>query len=163
MTYTTALGNAGSLTHWVGPGIEPKTSWFLVILVSAAPWWELLFYFIFLFYFCLFWAIWTSNLTEHLAFLIAKANNLCRWILFLWVTIFTRKRGLQLLLSRKLVGKWCQERSSFRQNCSGGISNDFFSYHPVYQPELTVSTKQCWKLPQRRAQPLEPGTLGFKS
>jgi len=28
--YTTAYGNAGSLTHWARPGIEPATSWFLV-------------------------------------------------------------------------------------------------------------------------------------
>ena len=40
-TYTTARGNAGSLTHWVRPGMEPPTSWFLVWFVSAAPWWEL--------------------------------------------------------------------------------------------------------------------------
>ena len=26
-TYTAAHGNAGSLTHWARPGIEPKTSW----------------------------------------------------------------------------------------------------------------------------------------
>ena len=38
VTYTTAHGNAGSLTHWARPGIEPETSWFLV---TADPWWEL--------------------------------------------------------------------------------------------------------------------------
>ena len=32
--------NSGSLTRWVRPGIEPATSWFLVILVPAAPWRE---------------------------------------------------------------------------------------------------------------------------
>ena len=26
-TYTTAHGNAGSLTHWAKPGIKPTTSW----------------------------------------------------------------------------------------------------------------------------------------
>ena len=41
-TYTTALGNAGSLIHWVRPGEEPTTSWFLVGFVSAEPWQELL-------------------------------------------------------------------------------------------------------------------------
>ena len=30
VTYTTAHGKAGSLTHWAGAGIEPETSWFLV-------------------------------------------------------------------------------------------------------------------------------------
>ena len=30
VTYTTAHGNARSLTHWTRPGIEPETSWFLV-------------------------------------------------------------------------------------------------------------------------------------
>ena len=29
-TYTTAHDNAGSLTHWARPGMEPDTSWFLV-------------------------------------------------------------------------------------------------------------------------------------
>ena len=29
-TYTKALSNARSLTHWARPGIEPETSWFLV-------------------------------------------------------------------------------------------------------------------------------------
>ena len=36
-TYTTAHGNAGSLTHWARPGIEPATSWFPVGFISAAP------------------------------------------------------------------------------------------------------------------------------
>ena len=36
-TYTTAHGNARSLTHWVRPGIKPATSWFLVGFVSTAP------------------------------------------------------------------------------------------------------------------------------
>ena len=30
-------GNAGSLTHWVRPGINPETSWFLVGFVSTGP------------------------------------------------------------------------------------------------------------------------------
>ena len=42
VTYTTAQGNAGSLTHWVRPGIKPATSWFLVRFVFAVPRWELL-------------------------------------------------------------------------------------------------------------------------
>ena len=37
VTYTTAHGNAGSLTPRARPGIQPTTSWFLVGLVSAAP------------------------------------------------------------------------------------------------------------------------------
>lgn len=41
-TYTWAHGNAGSLTHWSRPGIEPAISWFLVRFVSAAPGRELL-------------------------------------------------------------------------------------------------------------------------
>ena len=36
-TYTRAHGNAGSLTHWARPGIEPTTSQFLVRFISAAP------------------------------------------------------------------------------------------------------------------------------
>ena len=34
--------NAGSLTHWMRPGVEPASSWILVRLFSAEPWWELL-------------------------------------------------------------------------------------------------------------------------
>ena len=37
-TYTTTHGNAGSLIHWARPGIEPKTSWFLIGFVSTVPW-----------------------------------------------------------------------------------------------------------------------------
>ena len=33
-TYTTAPGNARSLTHWARAGIEPTTSWFLVGFVN---------------------------------------------------------------------------------------------------------------------------------
>ena len=45
-TYTTAQGNAGSLTHWVRPGIKPETSWFLVRFVSSVPQKELLLHFL---------------------------------------------------------------------------------------------------------------------
>jgi len=41
VTYATAHGNAGSLTHRVRPGIEPAASWILVGFVSAALQWEL--------------------------------------------------------------------------------------------------------------------------
>ena len=40
-TYTTAHSNAGSLTHWAGPGIEPASSRIPVGFVSTAPQWEL--------------------------------------------------------------------------------------------------------------------------
>ena len=39
--YTTTHSNTRSLTHWVRPGVEPGTSWFLVGFVSDTPWWEL--------------------------------------------------------------------------------------------------------------------------
>lgn len=42
MTYSTAHGNSGSLTHWARPGIEP--SWILAGFVSAVPQWELQLY-----------------------------------------------------------------------------------------------------------------------
>ena len=35
--YPTAHGNAGSLTPWARPGVEPATSRILVGFVSAAP------------------------------------------------------------------------------------------------------------------------------
>ena len=41
-TYTTAHGNAGSLTHWTRPGIEPVYLWVLVRFISSEPRWELL-------------------------------------------------------------------------------------------------------------------------
>ena len=34
LTYTTAHSNAGSLNHWVRPGIEPMFSWMLVRFVN---------------------------------------------------------------------------------------------------------------------------------
>ena len=52
-TYTTAHGNARSLTHWARPGIEPSTSQFLVGIISAAPRWELLGSLLFLLFFWL--------------------------------------------------------------------------------------------------------------
>ena len=45
--YITAHGNSGSLTHWVGPGIEPASSWILVSFISAELQWELLLYIFF--------------------------------------------------------------------------------------------------------------------
>ena len=36
-TYTTAQGNARSLTHWARLGIESASSWFLVRFVSTVP------------------------------------------------------------------------------------------------------------------------------
>ena len=41
-TYTRVHHKAGSLTHWVGRGIEPASSRILVRFVSAEPLWELL-------------------------------------------------------------------------------------------------------------------------
>ena len=41
-TYTTAHGNAGSLTHRIKPGIEPTSSWILVRLIIPEPLWEFL-------------------------------------------------------------------------------------------------------------------------
>ena len=40
--YTTAQGNARSLTHWVRLGIKPESSWILVGFVITEPQWELL-------------------------------------------------------------------------------------------------------------------------
>ena len=39
VTYTTAQGNARSLTHWVRTRIKPATSWFLVGSIYAVPQW----------------------------------------------------------------------------------------------------------------------------
>ena len=41
LAYTTAHGNARSLTHWMRPGIELMTSWILVRFVTAEPQWKL--------------------------------------------------------------------------------------------------------------------------
>ena len=53
-TYTTAHSNAGSLTHWTRPGIEPETSWFLVGFVFAAPRLELCYSYYFILCCCSF-------------------------------------------------------------------------------------------------------------
>ena len=37
-TYTTANGDARSLTNWVRSGIEPASSWSLVRFISVEPW-----------------------------------------------------------------------------------------------------------------------------
>ena len=42
VTYTIAHGNAGSPTHWVGPGIDTESSWILVRFITTEPWQELL-------------------------------------------------------------------------------------------------------------------------
>ena len=41
-TYTTAHSNAGSLTHWSSPRIQPVFSWILVGSLTTEPHWELL-------------------------------------------------------------------------------------------------------------------------
>ena len=33
-------GNVRSLTHWLGPGVKPTSSWILVGLITAEPQWE---------------------------------------------------------------------------------------------------------------------------
>ena len=38
--YTTAHGKARSLTYWVGPGIQPASSWILVGFVTTEPQWK---------------------------------------------------------------------------------------------------------------------------
>ena len=42
VTYTTAHGNAGSLTYWEGPGIKSTSSWIQVTFISSETRWELL-------------------------------------------------------------------------------------------------------------------------
>ena len=46
-TYTTAHGNARTLTHWVRSGIEPATSWFLVGFINNWATMEILVFFFF--------------------------------------------------------------------------------------------------------------------
>ena len=63
VTCTTAHGKAGSSTHWVRPGVQPATSWFLVGFVSAAPQWELRIL-KFLILKTLVWILWRTNAVE---------------------------------------------------------------------------------------------------
>ena len=42
VTYNTAHGNAGSVTHWARPGIDHTSSWMLVGLVTAEAQWDFL-------------------------------------------------------------------------------------------------------------------------
>ena len=51
VTYTTTHCNARSLMHWVGPGIEPASSWILVGFITTKPLWNQSFVSLF---FCLF-------------------------------------------------------------------------------------------------------------
>ena len=52
---TTGDSNAGFLTHWAKPGIEPTTSRFLVGIVSTVPRWEFpVFWFFFFEDFCIY-------------------------------------------------------------------------------------------------------------
>ena len=44
VTYTTAHGDAGSLTHWWRPGIKSSSLWILVGFITAESWWEFLCY-----------------------------------------------------------------------------------------------------------------------
>ena len=39
--YITAHSNTSSLTHWARPGIEPASSWILVLFIIIEPWQEL--------------------------------------------------------------------------------------------------------------------------
>ena len=46
VTYTAAWGNARILTHWVRPGIEPVSSWILVMFLThwatmVTPYWKI--------------------------------------------------------------------------------------------------------------------------
>ena len=73
-TYTTAHGNAGSLTHRVRPGIEPTSSWILVGFVSAAPQWELLILF-----------LWPSNISLGMCVFLTSLSShqlLGTWVAF---------------------------------------------------------------------------------
>ena len=45
VTYATVHSKTRSLTHWGRSGIEPASSWILVIFASTEPWQELLFFF----------------------------------------------------------------------------------------------------------------------
>ena len=44
LAYSTAHSNAGSLTYWARPRVEPASSWIRVRFISHEPWWELLFF-----------------------------------------------------------------------------------------------------------------------
>ena len=41
VTYTAALGNTWTLTHWAKTGTEPTSSWILVGFITTEPQWEL--------------------------------------------------------------------------------------------------------------------------
>ena len=42
--YTAVHGSARLPIHWVGPGLEPPSSWILVLFVTVEPQWEFLNY-----------------------------------------------------------------------------------------------------------------------
>ena len=72
VTYTTAHGNAGSLTHWARSGITPATSWFLVRFVSTVPQQELWILFLYL--------VFTLSFIKHiLHFIVVLLFDLFIW------------------------------------------------------------------------------------
>ena len=76
VTYTTAHGNAESLSHWARPGIKPVSSWILVRFIFAEPRQELPTYFslflfsflflLFFFFFFFFFSFFFHFLGPHL-------------------------------------------------------------------------------------------------
>ena len=83
MTYTTARGNARSLTHWARPGIEPATSWFPVGFISTEPrrelrGWPLLHHFHFMIdFYC-----------THAILCLDGSGNTTQFIFFKWFLFF---------------------------------------------------------------------------
>ena len=80
-TYTTAHGNAGSLTHWTRPGVEPTSSWILVGFVSAAPQRELLDFLLFSDWMifvcvCVCVCVFSSSISRHGLF---PCLGYCEW------------------------------------------------------------------------------------
>ena len=88
-TYSTPWGNTRSLTHWVGPGIEPASSWILVRFVTPEPQRE---------FWCMhFYSSWHTE----------RLNNLPkiaqRWILHFNPGSLARPISHITLLSYKLI------------------------------------------------------------
>ena len=90
--------NAGSLTHWVRPGIEPLPSWILVRCFTAEPWWGLLL-------FCFAYDFWNIFGDDIYFFLfIINTVIVAQWK---WIWLRTMRLHVQSLPSLSGLRIWC--------------------------------------------------------
>ena len=90
MTYTTAQGNPGSLTHWARQGIKPMSSWILAGFITIEPQQELPI--------CTnYWAMFSiSQNTAHLQKALEKSGWRCLCLAWYFKDSFAAKKNTLL-------------------------------------------------------------------